>query len=153
MSIEKIAKYLKASNSTIRLYRGLEQKFDNKYDISKTDAPHGYSTWTDSLELAKQYAGKNGHIYYLDLPKSEMGKSYIDENPKSETYGDRVLFYYDGKGASINGVKGKEVLVYTLHDLYNPNMVKKMGSKMPDFDKIAKYVKQAGYVGIMCHIG
>jgi hypothetical protein len=120
------SKYVVIADDNIRLYRGLEQKFDSNYDTSKSDAPHGYSTWTDSLELAKQYAGESGHIYYLDLPKSEMGKSAIDENPKSETYGDRVLFFFNGKPAGLNGVTGKEVLVYTLHDLYDPNMVKEM---------------------------
>lgn len=114
------------SSNTIRLYRGLENKFDSKYDASKTDAPNGYSTWTDSLELAKQYAGDNGFIYYLDLPKSELGKSAIDEDPHSETYGDRALFFFNEKPASLNGVKGKEVLVYMSHDLYDPNMIKEL---------------------------
>jgi hypothetical protein len=108
----------------IRIFRGLEQKFDSQYDISKSDAPHGYSTWTDSLVLARQYAGKHGYIYYLDLPLSEMGKSAIDENPKSENYGDRVLFYFNEKPAGLNGVTGKEILVYTFHELYDPNRIK-----------------------------
>lgn len=112
--------------NNIRLYRGMEKKFDSKYDTANSDAPHGYSTWTDSLELAKQYAGENGFVYYLDLPKSELGQSAIDEDPESETYGDRALFYFDDKPASLNGVEGKEVLVYTMHDLYDPNMIKEL---------------------------
>lgn len=111
-------------NRTIRLYRGLTQRFVSGYDLSKSDAPYGYGTWTDSLELAKQYAGANGYIYYIDLPVSEMGKSAIDENPKSKTYGDRFLFFFNAKPASLNGVKGREALVYTLHDLYSSTMVK-----------------------------
>jgi hypothetical protein len=103
---------------TVRLYRGLKQKFDNNYDLSKTDAPHGYSTWTDSLELAKQYAGVDGHIYYIDLPKYEMGTDIVDKD------GDRVLFYLNNKPAGLNGVKGKEFLVYTFHDSYSPNLIK-----------------------------
>jgi hypothetical protein len=43
----------------IFLYRGMNQKFDPKFDLSKTDAPNGYSTWTDDLKLAEQYAGSN----------------------------------------------------------------------------------------------
>lgn len=111
---------------TVRLYRGMVNKFDGGYDIEKTDAPNGYSTWTDSLELAKQYAGKNGHIYYLDLPKSEMSQSIVDEDPKSDTYGDRALFYFNDKPAGLNGVEGSEVLVYVDHDLYDSSMIKEL---------------------------
>lgn len=115
------------SNDFIRIYRGLTQKFSSDYNISRTDAPHGYSTWTDSLELAKEYAAdKGGYIYYLDLPKSELGKSAIDEDPKSETYGDRVLFFFNGKSCGLHGIKGKEVLVYTFHDLYDSKNVKEL---------------------------
>jgi len=113
-------------SGSIRLYRGLAQPFNPRHDITGTDAPQGYSTWTDNVKLAKQYAGDKGYIYYIDLPKSEMGNSVIDENPKSDTYGDRFLFYFNNKPAGINGVKGKEYLVYTYHDLYNPKMVKEV---------------------------
>lgn len=111
-------------SGNIRLYRGLEQPFNPKHDITKTDAPQGYSTWTDNVKLAKQYAGEGGYIYYIDLPKSEMGDSPIDENPKSDTYGDRYLFYFNNKPASLNGVKGKEYLVYTDHELYDVKKIK-----------------------------
>lgn len=111
----------------MRLYRGLTQPLNLKYDINKLDAPQGYTTWTDGLELAKQYAGDDinkGYVYYIDLPKSEMGKSAIDENPKSDTYGDRFLFYFNNKPAGIKGVKGKEYLVYTHHELYDAKKIK-----------------------------
>ena len=45
------------STNIIRLYRGQEKKFNPNYDNSRTDAPSGYSTWTDNKLLAKQYAG------------------------------------------------------------------------------------------------
>lgn len=109
----------------VRLYRGMQNEFDPSYDKSLIDAPHGYSSWTDSLELAKQYAGKDGFVYYIDLPKSEEGKSAIDENPKSDAYGDRVLFFFR-KPAGLNGVVGKEFLVYTDHDLYDSSMIKNL---------------------------
>lgn len=108
-----------SGKNTIRLYRGLSEPFNSNYDISKTDAPHGYSTWTDSLELAKQYAGEKGHIYYIDLPKEELGSEIMDKD------GDRHLFYFNNKSAGLHGVSGKEFLVYNHHDLYSPNMIKK----------------------------
>lgn len=117
-----IGTFLSQVNSAvnIRLYRGLTQKFDSQFKLSKTDAPHGYSTWTDNLELAKQYAGQEGYVYYIDLPKSEMGNDVIDEN------GDRVLFFCNEKPCGLHGVKGKEYLVYNDHDLYKPSMIKKL---------------------------
>ena len=115
----------KVIDKTIRLYRGITKEFDPKHDINKTDAPHGYSTWTDNPDLARQYAGKDGFVYYIDLPTSEMGDAAIDENPKSETYGDRALFFPNDKKAGLNNIKGNEYLVYTLHDLYNASMIKK----------------------------
>lgn len=123
---KELAKYLAryfnvhsiTGSSVVRLYRGLRQKFDSNYDLTKTDAPHGYSTWTDSLELAKQYAGDSGYVYYIDLPKSEMGTDVMNKD------GDRVLFYLNDKPAGLHGVKGKEFLVYTEHDSYNHNLIK-----------------------------
>ncbi len=102
----------------IRLYRGMKNKFDSEYDLSNTDAPIGYSTWTDNLDLAKQYAGKNGYVYQIDLPKEELGNEIIDSD------GERALFVNNQKSAGINGVSGDEYLVYTYHELYDPNMVK-----------------------------
>lgn len=110
--------YIKENNSMIRLYRGMEKKFDPKYDLSTTDAINGYSTWTDNIELAKQYAGKNGYVYQLDLPKEEMGEELIDDN------GERALFINNKKPAGLNNIIGDEYLVYTYHDLYNPNDIK-----------------------------
>ena len=124
--LNELTKYMNEDNSSdmIRLYRGLVKKFNPNHDLSTTDAMRGYSTWTDNPELARQYAGKNGHVYYMDLPKSEMGEYAIDENPKSETYGDRVLFFFNDKAAGLNGVNGREVLVYNYHDLYDSSNIK-----------------------------
>jgi len=107
------------NDDTIRLYRGLEDKLNKDHDLAQTDAMYGYSTWTDSAELAREYAGDEGFIYYIDLPKSEEGDNAIDENPNSETYGDRVLFFFNDKKAGLHGVDGKEVLVYNDHELYD----------------------------------
>jgi len=123
-SKRKMGKSLeKDQEDTIRIYRGLTKPFDPNYDNSRTDAPSGYSTWTDSENLAREYSktdGKEGHVYYVDLPKDKMGRGVVDENPNSKTYGDRHLFFHNDKPAGINGVKGKEYLLYHHHDLYNP---------------------------------
>ena len=109
------------SNSTVekvkpgftRLYRGLEQEFDPNYKLDNTDAPSGYSTFTDNPELARQYAGKNGHVYYMDVPTNKQARDLVDED------GERGLFVDNEKPAGLNGVSGKEYLVYNYHDDYN----------------------------------
>ena len=106
----------KVKDGYTRLYRGLNNEYDPKYDRSSLDSPNGYDTLTDSYDLAKEY-GKN--IYYIDIPTNQITDSVIDENPNSETYGDRNLVYKDDKPASINGVKGNEYLLYTDHDNFN----------------------------------
>lgn len=125
---QKLYEVVLESKNTIRLYRGLEKSFNSKHDLTTTDSVNGYSTWTDNPKLAREYAGKNGYVYYIDLLKSEMGNSMIDENPKSETYGDRYLFIKDGKSAGLHGVKGNEYLLYTKHDLYDVGKIKELRS-------------------------
>jgi hypothetical protein len=113
----KLAKKLVADRK-ITLYRGLEREFDKSHDISSTDAPHGYSTWTDNIKLAREYAGQNGFIYKIELPESSMGDSFIDED------GERPLFFDNDKGAGLNGVSGKEYLVYQDHEDFSFDMIK-----------------------------
>jgi len=107
----------------VRLYRGLEQKFDKDFDLAKTDAPTGYSTWTDNPELARQYAGKDGLVYEIDLPKKQKGIDLINQD------GDRVLFLNNEKPAGLNGIKGEEYLLYNDHELYNPDLIKEFKTK------------------------
>lgn len=104
-----------ASKRTKKLYRGLESEYDPKFDLTKTDAPNDYSTWTDNPELAKQY-GKN--VYEIELPLSEMGDDYID------IHGERPLFFNNQKGAGIKGVTGDEYLIYQDHELFAPDMIR-----------------------------
>ena len=119
--------FVKATNKELpnkkRLYRGMTQKFDKKFDLKSTDAPSGYSTWTDSRELAVEYAGKKGFVYQADLPKSERGLELINND------GDRVLFLNNEKKAGLNGVSGDEYLLYNDHELYNPELIKDSLSK------------------------
>jgi len=115
--ILKLASKL-ASNNKIILYRGLEDRFNSSYDLSSTDAPNGYSTWTDNPKLAREYAGKNGFVYKIELPQSELGESIIDED------GERPLFFDNNKKAGLHGVSGKEYLVYHDHELYSPDLIK-----------------------------
>ena len=101
----------------ITLYRGMNSKFNSNFELEKTDAPYGYSTWTDNKELAKQYAGKDGYVYKITLPKSKMGEEIIDNS------GERVLFFNNEKAAGLNNISGNEYLVYTQHDDYSPNLI------------------------------
>ena len=98
-----------------RLYRGLNQEFDRNYDKKKIDNVNGYESWTDNYDLAKEY-GDN--VYYIDIPTSEIKNSIIDENPQSETYGDRNLMYVHDKKVGLKGESGKEYMLYTDHDNY-----------------------------------
>ena len=91
-----------------RLYRGLTQEYDPNYPTNKLDTS-GYESWTDNPELARQY-GEN--VYYTDVPESDIKTSYMDENPQSETYGDRNLWHSITKPAGLNGVSGTEYLLY-----------------------------------------
>lgn len=97
-----------------RLYRGLENKYDPSYNIHSTDAPTGYSTWTNNPDLARQYGE---HVYYIDVPKSKMGKEALDEA------GDRALYFNNEKSAGLNNVSGDEYLIYQDHEMFNPNQV------------------------------
>lgn len=121
----KFTEWLKENKEDqIRLYRGLTQQFDDKYNLHKTDAPTGYSTWTDNPELAKQYAGGGGFIYYIDLPRSKLGNEIIDDE------GERSLFFLNNKPAGLNQIRGNEYLIYTHHDLYDPSQIKLWSSNV-----------------------
>ena len=96
-----------ASPDMITLYRGLTQKYDPKYPVAKLDTS-GYESWTDNLDLARQY-GDN--VYSIEVPKADIKTSYLDENPKSPTYGDRNPIYSIDKKAGLNGVSGNEYLL------------------------------------------
>jgi len=107
-----------ASEKKVTLYRGLEKKFNPSHDTSATDAPNGYSTWTDNPKLAREYAGKDGFVYNIELPESEEGESFIDEE------GERPLFFKNDKKAGLNGVSGNEYLVYQDHENFSSSLVK-----------------------------
>ena len=96
-----------SSPDMMTLYRGLTQKYDPNYPIAKLDTS-GYESWTDNLDLARQY-GDN--VYSIQVPKSDIKTSYLDENPNSPTYGDRNPIYSIDKKAGLNGVSGNEYLL------------------------------------------
>ena len=112
-----------------RLYRGLEQDFNPNFDNFKTDAPAGYSTWTDNKDLARQYAGDKGNVYYVDLPESEMGIDMVDAD------GERPLFLNNEKPAALNNVSGDEYLLYMDHENYSPENIKLFEGKTPSTNK------------------
>ena len=66
-------------------------------------------------------------MYFIDIPKELIGSGYMDEDPKSETYGDRVLCFPTGKSAGLNGVHGREYLIYTDHEEYDPSSIHLLG--------------------------
>ena len=115
--VDEAAKKAAPSKSVI-LYRGLEKPLDPNYDPNMRDSPSGYSTWTDNPLLARQYAGKNGNIYAIFVPKSEVKADYINSD------GDRSFVYATGKKAGLNNVAGKEFLLYEDHDLFSPSQIK-----------------------------
>jgi len=123
LSFEEYIVKQEPKSDEVRLYRGLEQKFDKDFDLAKTDAPNGYSTWTDNPELARQYAGKDGLVYEIDLPKKQKGIDLINQD------GDRALFLNNEKPAGLNGIKGEEYLLYNDHELYNPDLIKEFKTK------------------------
>lgn len=89
------------------LYRGLTQKYDPNYPVAKLDTS-GYESWTDNIDLAKKY-GNN--VYSIEVPKSDIKTSYLDEDPMSPTYGDRNPIYSIDKKAGLDGVSGNEYLL------------------------------------------
>lgn len=110
-----------ASDGMMTLYRGLTQKYDPNYPVAKLDTS-GYESWTDNKELARKY-GDN--VYSIEVPKSDIKTSYLDEDPMSPTYGDRNPIYEIDKKAGLDGVSGKEYLLEVGSDYqkgleYNP---------------------------------
>lgn len=111
-----------------RLYRGLTEEYNKNYDKRKLDNSNGYESWTDNYDLAKAY-GDN--VYYIDIPTSEIKNDIIDNDSKSETYGDRNLIYFNDKPVGIKGKSGKEYMLYTDHDNY-PDIKYKKITENPD---------------------
>lgn len=109
-----------------RLYRGISGEYDKKYDPKKKDNPEGYESWTEDYDLAKAY-GKD--VYYTDIKTSDIKSSYLDEDPKSETYGDRHFVYKNDKPVGINDKKGNEFLMYTEHEDYQKQTINKSRRK------------------------
>lgn len=108
-----------------RLYRGLSQEYDPNYPKNRLDT-QGYESWTDNPELARQY-GEN--VYYIDVPEGDIKTSYLDENPMSETYGDRNPIYSIDKKAGLNGVSGNEYLL-SVDDPYKEGLAyNRLGGK------------------------
>ena len=112
---EAIKEYEKNKNKTsTTYYRGITQKYEPSYDKSKLDNPNGYESWTDSLELAKEYAGKNGYVYSVEIPNKELNPNDIYDKD-----GERSLMYYNDKPVALHGVEGEEFMLYTDHEKWN----------------------------------
>ena len=131
----------------VTLYRGLEQEYDPNYPVARLDTS-GYESWTDNPELAEQYGD---YVYSIDVPKSDIKNSYLDENPNSPTYGDRNPIYMIDKKAGLNGASGNEYLLEVGSDYqkgltYNkaqpPKEVQLDDDTAKALDKAMGYAKQ-----------
>jgi hypothetical protein len=128
-----------------RLYRGLGQEYDPNYPKNKLDT-QGYESWTDNPELARQY-GDN--VYYIDVPEGDIKTSYLDENPMSETYGDRNPIYSIDKKAGLNGVSGNEYLL-SVDDPYKEGLTyNRLGSKPKTVADLMNEPKQKTVADLM----
>lgn len=128
-----------------RLYRGLGQEYDPNYPKNKLDT-QGYESWTDNPELARQY-GEN--VYYIDVPEGDIKTSYLDENPMSETYGDRNPIYSIDKKAGLNGVSGNEYLL-SVDDPYKEGLTyNKLGGKPKTVADLMNEPKQKTVADLM----
>ena len=128
-----------------RLYRGLTQEYDANYPKNKLDT-QGYESWTDNPELARQY-GEN--VYYIDVPEGDIKTSYLDENPMSETYGDRNPIYSIDKKAGLNGVSGNEYLL-SVDDPYKEGLTyNRLGSKPKTVADLMNEPKQKTVADLM----
>lgn len=127
---DAIAEYEKnRDKEKTKFYRGLTQKYDPNYDKSKLDNPNGYESWTDSKELAQEYAGKNGYVYSVEVPNKDINQEDIFNSD-----GDRSLMYYNNKPVALHGVEGEEFMLYTEHEDWN-----KLNYKLENDDTFKNY--------------
>ena len=127
---EAIAEYEKnRDKEKTKFYRGLTQKYDPNYDKSKLDNPNGYESWTDSKELAQEYAGKNGYVYSVEIPNKDINQEDIFDKE-----GERSLMYYNDKPVALHGVEGEEFMLYTDHEDWN-----KLNYQLEDGDAFKNY--------------
>jgi hypothetical protein len=133
-----------AKKDTKKLFRGLERPYDQNFNLSKSDAPSGYSTWTDNPDLARQYAGENGFVYEIDVPLSKQGTELVDES------GERALFVDNQKAAGLNDISGREYLLYQDHEDFAPNMIRlsDRGGLLGNSDNAFRPVDEADIAGV-----
>ena len=124
----------KNADDMVTLYRGLTQKYDPKFPVSRLDTS-GYESFTDNLDLAKQY-GDN--VVSINVPKRDIKTSYLDENPMSPTYGDRNPIYSIDKPAGLNGVSGKEYLLEVGSDYQKALKYNELAN---DLDNASKFLQ------------
>ena len=94
-----------------RLYRGLEGEFNPKYVPQVSDNGYGYESWSDSYDLAREYAGPNGNIYSVDVPNSRIADQIVTPD------GERMPVVMTDKKAGMRSfdgdrfIDGKEYLL------------------------------------------
>ena len=110
-------------------FRGLQNKYDPDFDKSKLDNPNGYESWTDSYDLAKEYAGKDGYVYSIEIDKDKVNKEDIFDSD-----GERSLMYSNDKPVALREVSGEEYMLYTDHDNWKDLDYKEVSSPENSFN-------------------
>jgi hypothetical protein len=94
-----------------RLYRGLENEFDPKYVPQVSDNGYGYESWSDTYDLAREYAGPDGNVYTVDVPNSRIATQTVtpdgERMPVVKTDKKAGMKSFDGE----RFIEGKEYLL------------------------------------------
>ena len=87
-----------------RLYRGLENEFDPKYVPQVSDNGYGYESWSDTYDLAREYAGPNGNVYTVDVPNSRIATQTVTPD------GERMPVVKTDKKAGMKSFDGERFI-------------------------------------------
>lgn len=87
-----------------RLYRGLENEFDPKYVPQVSDNGYGYESWSDTYDLAREYAGPDGNVYTVDVPNSRIATQTVTPD------GERMPVVKTDKKAGMKSFDGERFI-------------------------------------------
>lgn len=144
-----------------RLYRGLETEFDPKYVPQVSDNGYGYESWSDSYDLAREYAGPDGNIYSVDVPNARIADQIVtpdgermpvvrtDKKAGLKSFSDENKFI-DGKEYLLNvNDPLRQELTYsrvtpanTLENAPSENMKLYRGISAPDDATLQRYIDE-----------
>ncbi len=101
---EVILDATQAPEGYTRLYRGLENEFDPKYVPQVSDNGYGYESWSDTYDLAREYAGPNGNVYTVDVPNSRIATQTVTPD------GERMPVVKTDKKAGMKSFDGERFI-------------------------------------------